>query len=62
MHTTYNYSGFVDLYRRFTRPQAAKSRAGDARRTVETPMQRLPARDAQARRSTQRQRLRLISS
>ena len=60
MHTTYNYSGFVDLYTSLSRRAAAQPRADDAKPGEQKLTAEPHRRPAQAPGAAYRQRLRLV--
>ncbi len=61
MHSSYNYSGFVDLYTSLTRQATAKPRADDAKPGEQNVTAEPHRRAAQAPGAAYRQRLRLVT-
>jgi hypothetical protein len=60
MHSSYNYSGFVDLYTSLSRRAASKSRAADAKPGAPSATPERHSPPAQPAGASYRQRLKLV--
>ena len=60
MHSSYNYSGFVDLYTSLYRQQASKASAASVKRAGQSVVEAPQTRPAQPAGAAYRQRLRLV--